>query len=93
MIKCFVVVTGGLPHPVLHARKAKAVLKFLKELDGLIAIHIFDRYHTFLCFGTLNQAKVARNRIRAEGNPAGNNIMSAEISDDRQTLNVLDRAD
>ena len=93
MTKCFAFAIGGMSDPFMHPIQAKKVKDFLKELDGLLGIHLFDRYHTFLVFDTLNNAKVARNRFRAEGNQTGSNIMNAELSDDKQTLNIIDKAD
>ena len=60
----------------------------MNSLDGMLGIHLVDRYHTLLAFETLNQAKIARNRIKAEGNPVGDHIMNAEISEDRQMITV-----
>lgn len=88
MKECYVFGIGGLPDPLLHPIQAKKVSDFLKKLDGLAGLHLADRYHTLLAFETLNQAKIARNKIKAEGNPVGNHIMTAEISEDRQTITV-----
>lgn len=88
MTECFAFAIGGLPNPILHPKQADAMSKFLKGLDGFIGMHLYDRYHTFLVFDTLNHAKVARNRFTATGNRAGNHIMAATISDDQQTLTI-----
>ena len=88
MTECYAFGIGGMPNPILHPRQAKQVSDFLNSLDGMLGIHLVDRYHTLLAFETLNQAKIARNRIKAEGNPVGDHIMTAEISEDRQTITV-----
>ena len=88
MTECYAFGIGGMPNPILHPRQAKQVSDFLNSLDGMLGIHLVDRYHTLLAFETLNQAKIARNRIKAEGNPVGDHIMNAEISEDRQMITV-----
>lgn len=94
MTECYAFAIGGMPNPLAHPLRAKKTAEWLaKNMDGLIGVHLYDRYHTFLIFGTLNEAKIARNRIVAEGNDAGTHIMRAELSEDKQTLNVKEPAD
>lgn len=88
MTECYAFSIGGLPNLILHPKQARQVSDFLNSLDGILGIHMVDRYHTLLAFETLNQAKIARNRIKAEGNPVGDHIMNAEISEDRQMITV-----
>lgn len=93
MIKCYVFAIGGLPNPLLHPKQARRVSNFLNQLGGLMGLHVYDKYHTLLAFETYNQAVIARNRVRAEGNTVANHIMHAEMSEDKQTLKVLGPAE
>ena len=93
MRKCFGFAVGGMPDPVFHPRQAKKVAEFLKKQDGFIGLHLYDRWHTLLFFETLNSAKIARNRLKAEGNQTGSNIMNVELSDDGMNATVKDVAE
>lgn len=94
MTNCYAFVVGGMPNPLLHPRRAKQAEKYLKsEIEGLVGVHMYDKHHTFLVFGSLNDAKRARNRIIATGNAAGRSIMEAELSDDGALLVVGKEAD
>lgn len=94
MTKCFAFAVGGMPDPVIHPLRAKRIYQYLKsEMDGMVGMHIFDRHHTFLIFGTLNEAKRGRNRFRMTGNSAGDNIMECVLSEDGQTLTVVKKAE
>lgn len=94
MIKCYVFAVGGLPDPILHPKQARKVMEFFQGLKGLTGIHLYDRYHTLLVFETLNQAKIARSRIYYEkGNAVGKNILEAELTDDKQHLTVMKKAE
>ena len=88
MTECYAFGIGGLPNPMLHPKQARQVSDFLNSLDGILGIHMVDKYHTLLAFDTLNQAKIARNKIASEGNFTGNNIMHAELSDDSKKITV-----
>lgn len=91
-VPCYAFATGGLPHPARHPIKAWKTNRYLDELEGLIGVHLHTRYQTLLIFETLNEAKIARNRIEAMGNAVGRDIMKCEIRND-DTLFVQEVAD
>ncbi len=93
MKNVFAMAIPNLPDPVFHRRAAKRVAKFLKALDGLVAITPHYPQGTLLFFETLNAAKVARNRFEAEGNACSAHIMHAEIGDDMKSVMITDVAD
>ena len=53
-------------------RKMKAAWEWIKESQGFLGVHPFDLYHNMLIYDTLNNAKGARNILKAEGNSLGN---------------------
>ncbi len=82
---CFAI--ARLPDPLWHPFKAKRALEFLNSLPGLKAIHPTYEVGAILIFERLNDAKVSRNRIVAEGNDAGP-IMRVDASDDWQVITI-----
>lgn len=81
-MKCYAFVIPNLPAPTLFNRKKmKWIADLLNSLEGMIAITPSYPQGTILFFETLNQAKIARNKVLATGNAAGRNIMHAEIID------------
>lgn len=87
---------GQLPDPLLHPIRARKTADFFKTLPGFIGLHIVSdprRNATLLVFDTLNNAKIARNRIGATGNSTAKHIMRAKLENDGQTITILDVAD
>ncbi len=85
----------NLPTPTpFNRRLMKRVKELLDGLEGLIAVTPHYPEGTLLYFETLNQAKVARNKVEAAGpNPCGRHIMLCEISDDMKSVNVIGKAE
>lgn len=58
--------------PMLGKMKAmKKAIEFIKAQDGFIGVHPIDLWHTLIIFDTLNNAKGARNNMKAKGIPVG----------------------
>lgn len=59
--------------PVLGKRKAmKQGMDFIKRQEGFKGVYPVDLWHTLLIFDTLNNAKGARNNLKAKGISVGN---------------------
>lgn len=48
-------------------KQMKAGMDLVKKQDGFLGIHPIDLWHTLLIFDTLNNAKGARNNLKAKG--------------------------
>lgn len=49
-------------------RKAMVeAIKYIKKLDGFVSVHPVDLFHNLLLFDSENNAKCARNLLRAQG--------------------------
>lgn len=70
-----VIVFGlGTGRVIPMAGKQKIIeeaLEFIKKLDGFLGIHPLDVWHTILIFDTLNNAKMAKNQLKANNCPCG----------------------
>lgn len=55
-------------------RKEKKIMNIIKEQEGFVGIHLHPPEGTLLLFKTENNAKKARNVLRAEGVLCGKNI-------------------
>lgn len=53
----------------------KEALEYIKKLDGFIGVHPVDLWHTLLLFDTENNAKRARNLLRAKDVQCANYIV------------------
>lgn len=62
--------------------KLKRVSDFLEGLEGFRGVHFVEDGRSLLFFDGLNNAKIARNLIEAQGNDAGRNICLWRIADD-----------
>jgi len=86
-ISAWTVAVGNAPMP-WHSRKVKksaaAAMNFIKGLDGFIGVHPMPPRGTLLLFKSENEAKRARNLMRAEGIQTGDNI--CEVFIDRQFI-------
>ncbi len=80
---------GQLPHPLFHPRQAKKAAAMLNGLDGLKGVYEHLRGATILFFEELNDAKRARNVIRATGRAVGNNIMECEANEVWSEVKVM----
>ena len=54
--------------PMLGKKKEmKKALDFIKKTDGFIGVHPIDLWRNLLVYDTLNNAKGARNQLKAQG--------------------------
>ena len=88
----------NLPVPTLFNRIFRRKLlrmtaDMLNGLDGLTGITFSPPQGTLLHFGTLNQAKIARNRLEAMGNNCGIYIMQSELNEETGKAYVKGKAD
>lgn len=74
---CWTVTIGNLPMP-WHSRKvkkeAKAVLEYIRGLDGFLGVTPIYPNGTLLIFRTENDAKRAKNRLDSMGVITGSHI-------------------
>lgn len=77
-IRVYVFEIGDAPNPLwnpVKARKeAEKIAVVLKGCEGLMSVNPVWP-NTLAAFDTLNNAKIARNRMEAAGSPCGKNIM------------------
>lgn len=65
-----------IPTDARKLRKGmKEALEYIKKLDGFIGVHPVDLWHTLLIFDTENNAKGARNLLRAKDVQCANYIV------------------
>ena len=79
-VTCYTVAIPNLP--MIPNRKVKKFIKWIGELDGFVGIRPEYPRGTLLLFKTENDAKRARNQIRAYPNyegTVGNNICEVYI--------------
>ena len=66
---------AGRMLPVFGNPKIKKAMKktidYIKSMDGFLGVHPVDLWHTLLIFDTLNNAKAARNELKAKECPIG----------------------
>ena len=77
-------ITTGNINPFMS--RSRAVVDFIKQQEGFIGVHPHYPDGTLWVFDTLNNAKIARNRIKGQGGIAGKNIMEAELINDTLIL-------
>lgn len=59
--------------PMIGKKKEmKKALDYIKKTDGFVGIHPVDLWHNLLIYDTLNNAKGARNLLRAKDCQCGN---------------------
>ena len=68
---CFALGTGRIFPKLGMMKKQEEAMNFIKTLDGFIGIHPLDLWRTLLIFDTLNNAKAARNELKAKNCPVG----------------------
>lgn len=73
----YTVAVGNLP--VFAKKKTRKALRFIKGLDGFIGVYPYYPHGTLCFFRTLNQAKIAKNMMDAQGIATGFNITEAFI--------------
>ena len=92
----YTMIVGALPHPLLHPKQAKKVVKFLDGLEGLYGIkemkHPQGGKCTLIAFNSYNEAKSARRAIRRTGNRVSRYIMKARV-DENGVLEILEPAE
>ena len=72
---CFAIGAGRIiPVPGMKKRMDEA-LEFIKNLEGFCGVHPVDLWHTLIIFDTLNNAKGAKNQMKAKGISTGKYIM------------------
>lgn len=60
-------------NPLKRKRQDEAI-QYIKTLDGFIGVYPYDPRGTLLLFRTKNDAKGARNLLKAKGCPVGDHI-------------------
>lgn len=80
---CYTVAIGNLPM-LFHSRRVKKrameAVKFISELEGFVGLYPFYPRGTLCIFKTENDAKRARNNMRAKGIETGSNIGEVFVS-------------
>lgn len=79
-------------NPVKAEKEAIVMAEILEGCEGLLGVHP-EWPRTVAAFDTLNNAKVARNRMEAAGRPCGKNIMNARWYRARGEIVVKDKAE
>lgn len=78
---------------IFRRRMLKAATNMLNGLDGLTGITFNPPQGTLLHFATLNQAKIARNRLESDGINCGVNIMESELDEETGAAYIKEKAD
>jgi len=76
-VKCYTVAIGNVPmlwHSPKIKRSAKEALNFIQKLEGFVGIHPMPPKGTVCIFRTVNQAKIAKNKMDAAGIQTGTHI-------------------
>lgn len=84
LVKLWTVAVGNAPGPLSlpsTKRKAKAAFDLIKQQEGFVGVNPQPPLGTLLLFHTENNAKRARNVLRAAGVVCGNNICEALVDD------------
>lgn len=84
LIKLWTVAVGNAPGPLSlprTKRKAKAAFDLIKQQEGFVGANPQPPLGTLLLFHTKNNAKSARNVLRAAGVICGNNICEVLVDD------------
>ena len=83
-VKLYTVAVGNAPMP-WHSRKVKKsaeqAIRFIAKLDGFVGVHPMPPRGTLCLFRTENDAKIARNKMNAEGIKTGNNICECFVDE------------
>ena len=79
-------------NPVKAKREVAKIAGVLNTCDGLQGVHPVWP-NTLAVFDTLNNAKVARNRLEADGHKCGTYIMKGRLNKAKGHLEVLDKAE
>ena len=69
---CYALGSGRIIPKLGMKKYQKEAIDYIKTLDGFIGVHIVDIWHTLLIFDTLNNAKAAKNTLKAKNCPVGN---------------------
>lgn len=81
-VKCYTVAVGSAPMP-WHSRKVKKsaeeALRYIQKLEGFVGFHPIPPRGTLCIFRSLNQAKMAKNKMDAKGIHTGTNICETFI--------------
>jgi len=93
MIKCYAITIPNLPDPILMQEEAQNVARFLKTLIGFIGFFPHFPEGTILLFETIDDARMARARFTEMGNPCGDYIINAELTNDKGTVTMRDIAE
>ncbi len=83
--------TDPLWNPVKAKKEVEAMAEILNGCEGLMGVHPIWP-NTLAAFDSLNNAKIARNRMEAAGRPCGKNIMNARWYRARGEIVVRDVA-
>lgn len=93
MIKCYAITIPNLPDPILMQEEAQKVANFLSTLRGLLGLFPHYPEGTVLFFDSMDNARMARARFTEQGNPCGDYIVNAELTDDKKTVTMRDIAE
>lgn len=84
LLKLWAVAVGNVPSPFSLPsvkRKAKAAIDLIKQQEGFVGVNPQPPLGTLLLFWTENNAKAARNTLRAAGVICGNNICPCMVDE------------
>lgn len=85
----FSVTTGAIN---IFMKRSRDAAKYISKQKGFKAVFPSGEGHTLWFFDTLGNAKIARNRMRAEGIQCGRNICEFVIREDGGA-DFFDKAD
>ena len=80
-VEAWTVATGNIPAKMFLPKKVKQALDLISEQEGLIGLHPVPQRGTLWLFRTENDAKIARNNMRAAGIETGCNIVKVYIDE------------
>ncbi len=78
-VSAWTVAVGNIPLNPFKMKKAEKALKFIAKLEGFIGFTPCAPHGTLCLFKTENDAKGARNLMRAKGIEVGKNIAEVYI--------------
>ena len=72
---CFAIGAGRIIPMLGMKKRMDEALEYIKNLEGFCGVNPVDLWHTLIIFDSLNNAKGAKNQMKAKGIPAGNYIV------------------
>jgi len=83
-VTCYTVAVGNAPMPWASRKvkkSAEKAFKFIAKLEGFVGVHPVPPRGTLCLFRTENDAKIARNKMNAEGIQTGDNICECYVDE------------